>query len=69
MAKRNMNEIEAWLAQWPIGSKGRFGGRIKETVTVVAISWCYGFPTIELNATTGHTYYCKYGTRRELEAI
>lgn len=58
--------MESWVADWPIGSKGIFGGRIKEDVMVVGIEWDRGFPTLELTATTGHAYYCKYGARHQL---
>jgi len=57
MVRTNRPEMEAWIAEWPIGSRGMFGGRIKEEVKVVGV----------LVATTGHTYYCKYGMRRDLE--
>jgi hypothetical protein len=61
--------MKDWVAEWPVGSIGRFGGRIKEHVKVVGVEWERGFPTLKLLATTGHTYYCKYGFRRDLEKL
>ena len=66
MTRTNTPEMEAWVAEWPAGSKGIFGGRVKEDVKVVGVEWERGFPTLELVATAGHTYYCKYGMRRDL---
>jgi len=63
---RKSTEFHSWVAEWPIGSEGVFGGRVKETVKVVGVTWERGFPTLELVATTGHTYYCKYGGRKYL---
>jgi len=67
MTRPSKEEMESWVAEWPIGSRGIFGGRIKEEVKVVGVDWERGFPTLELVATTRHTYYCKYGMRRDLE--
>jgi len=68
MSRPTEEEMESWVAQWPIGSRGMFGGRVKEDVKVVGIEWDRGFPTLELVATTGHTYYCKYGMRHDIKA-
>ena len=69
MSRKQQQEMESWVAQWPVGSKGLFGGRVKETVKVVGATWERGFPTLELVATTGHTYYCKYGMRHSLQRV
>jgi len=67
MTHPSKEEMESWVAEWPIDSQGIFGRRHKEEVKVVGVQWERGFPTLELVATTGHTYYCKYGMRRDLE--
>lgn len=67
MARKQQAEMDSWLAEWPVGSKGIFGGRIKESVTVVDVLWDRGFPTLKFIATTGNTYYCMYGMRRALK--
>ncbi len=69
MTRVSKAEMDSWLTEWPVGSKGLFGARVKEAVTVVGVSYERGFPTLELSATTGHTYFCKYGMRRELSRL
>ena len=69
MPRISKAEIQAWLEKWPIGSQGDFGGRIKERVTVKEILNNHGFPCLLLLATTGHTYYCLYGNRKQLKEI
>lgn len=63
---RNKTVIDSWLADWPVGAKGVFGARVKEEVKVTGVDWSRGWPTLELLATTGHVYYCKYGDRNYL---
>ena len=66
---RERAEIDSWVAGWPVGSKGIFGARVKEKVTVIGVDRSRGWPTLELLATTGHVYYCKYGTRQYLAKL
>lgn len=66
--KRPTLEMQSWVNEWPVGAEGIYGGRFKHHVRVVGIEWEKGFPTLELvEEGTGHTYYCKYGWRRDLE--
>jgi len=67
MTHPSKEEMESWVAEWPISSQGIFGGRVKEEVKVVGVQWERGFPSLELVTTTGHTYYCKYGMRKDLK--
>lgn len=65
--KRPTLEMQNWVNEWPIGSKGIFGGRFKHHITVVDIEWDKGFPTLRITEDgTGLTYYCKYGWRHNL---
>ena len=68
MVVSRTKEMEDWVKEWPVGSKGLLGGRVKYHVTVEAIEWERGFPTLRFREDgTGHTYYCKFGWRRDLE--
>lgn len=69
MARVNRQEIARWIAKWHIGKRCLFGGKIKEDCKVVALLFERGFPMLKLLATTGNTYYCKYGARKNLREV
>lgn len=67
MARANIQELEAWVADWLVGSKGTWGSRLKIHFSVVEVLWERGLPTLRLQEDgTGMTYYCKYGSRQHL---
>ena len=59
-------EMHEWLNEWRIGTKGIFGGWVKDEVEVINVEWYRGYPILHLKATTGAVYYCKYGGRKYL---
>lgn len=66
MYPKYRQDMEAWLNQWPVGSRGLFGGRTKSRVTVQDHIVEHGTCVLKLKSEEGYDYYCLYVARRYL---
>ena len=69
MNEAQRQKTKEWLAQWPVGSRGRhlISQRVYVGVTVEAHELRRGgWPSLRLRDEMGHTRWCSYGGRGHL---
>jgi hypothetical protein len=62
--EEHRKQIAVWLAEWPVGTRGR-QGHLRVTVEAHEVR-AGGWPALRLIDETGHHRWCLYGSRGAL---